>query len=489
MAFEKLQFTKSWENAQDFPTYEPSEAQVRADLQLLHDEARDGLNKLVDALNDPTAAAQLPFQAQGLTADNIQAAILEVYGAVQDAAAGTIVNGSVTKEKLAAALLARIYGGRPWVSMNTPGTGQNPDTDFPIGQVWLRPSFTVTNLAGSAWTASGGTVETVTNGWKLTGNGSVTTAAMSQSLSALGTVGQKTFVSLRASDLDSQMTGLTLTLNGVSHDLSAGGGVFETSLNSQGGLTLTATAQWPAAALAVGSVTLTHFAVVNAAAVIAQLTDCEALSDWSALLTGLVPFTEVTLPQEVYIQTFPGIWHQTGFETLPVTRGGTGLAAVSKGQLLYADGSDSLAALAVPEETGSVLRFLDGKPVWNSQPQLISALGSLRLQTGTYTGNGANRTIDLPVEPKLLVIWPEGGPVKPLTGSLISDNPIVLGSGATAGEMCPGTTTSGTMYYLSTVALSGAVLTFAKQASSSITDAATKYGNRSGVIYNWAAVY
>ena len=52
MAFEKLKFTKNWENASDFPTVETSETQVRKDMQLLHDEAKDALNALVDKLNE-----------------------------------------------------------------------------------------------------------------------------------------------------------------------------------------------------------------------------------------------------------------------------------------------------------------------------------------------------------------------------------------------------------------------------------------------------
>lgn len=469
MAFEKLQFTKSWTNAQDFPTYEPSEAQVRADLQLLHDEARNGLNKLVDALNDPTAAAQLPFQGQGLEAGSVQAAILEVYGAVQSAAAAQIVNGSVTKEKLADALLARTYGGRPWVSMDTPGADQKPDTDFPIGQVWLRPSFTVENLAGSQWSVSGGTVEAVDNGWKLTGNGSVVTASLSQSLKALGTAGQKMFVSLRASDPDSQMTSLTLSLNGASQDLSTGGGVFETALDSAGGLALTVTAQWPAASLAVGSVTLTHFAVVNAGAVEARLTDCRRLSDWPALLASLVPFTTASLPREVYIQTAPGSWHQTGFETLPISRGGTGLSALAADQYLKTTG-------------GGAMGFL-------SKEQVIGDLGSLRMQTGSYTGTGEDRTLTLPLTPKLLVIWPGAGPTSDYNSKAMEDNPIVLGNGAAAGELYTGSTSGGTTTYSNTVSLSGSALTFRRNAGSSVTNPATKYGNRSGVAYNWAAVY
>lgn len=44
MALEKLEFTKDWNNPEDFPTYEPSESKVRADMQLLYDEIRDYLN-------------------------------------------------------------------------------------------------------------------------------------------------------------------------------------------------------------------------------------------------------------------------------------------------------------------------------------------------------------------------------------------------------------------------------------------------------------
>ncbi len=51
MAFEKLEFTKNWENAADFPAVETSEAQVRKDMQILHNETRDALNSVVEKLN------------------------------------------------------------------------------------------------------------------------------------------------------------------------------------------------------------------------------------------------------------------------------------------------------------------------------------------------------------------------------------------------------------------------------------------------------
>ena len=77
MAFEPLIYSKTWENSEDFPAYEPNEEQVRADLQLLHDEAKEAINRLVGALNDPSAAAQLPCAAQGMEATTVQEAIEE----------------------------------------------------------------------------------------------------------------------------------------------------------------------------------------------------------------------------------------------------------------------------------------------------------------------------------------------------------------------------------------------------------------------------
>ena len=128
MAFQSMTFTKSWEDPADFPTYEPDEAQVRADLQYLHNEMRDAFNGLVASLNATSAAANLPISVPGLSAGTIQASIEETLAEVQKAAAGQIVDGSITREKLAASLLARIYGGRLIVSWNTPGAAQTPDS-------------------------------------------------------------------------------------------------------------------------------------------------------------------------------------------------------------------------------------------------------------------------------------------------------------------------------------------------------------------------
>lgn len=57
VAFKRFQFTKLWTNPLDFPTVELEETQVRADMQELHDQAKDGLNELMGELEKPSAAA------------------------------------------------------------------------------------------------------------------------------------------------------------------------------------------------------------------------------------------------------------------------------------------------------------------------------------------------------------------------------------------------------------------------------------------------
>lgn len=44
-SFEKLSYSKDWNNTSDFPTYEENETRVRADMQLLHDEVKDFINE------------------------------------------------------------------------------------------------------------------------------------------------------------------------------------------------------------------------------------------------------------------------------------------------------------------------------------------------------------------------------------------------------------------------------------------------------------
>ena len=81
---EKLEFTKNWTSAEDFPTYEPDETQVRADLQLLHDEAKAAINALVEKLESSEFASHLSVAAEGMTATNLAEALAELLATAND---------------------------------------------------------------------------------------------------------------------------------------------------------------------------------------------------------------------------------------------------------------------------------------------------------------------------------------------------------------------------------------------------------------------
>lgn len=57
MAIAAFAFTKDWTNPTDFPTIETSEAQVRADLQILHDETKTKINEIITDYNTTVASA------------------------------------------------------------------------------------------------------------------------------------------------------------------------------------------------------------------------------------------------------------------------------------------------------------------------------------------------------------------------------------------------------------------------------------------------
>lgn len=99
MALSTFQYSKSWRDPGDFPTFEENEEQVRDDMQILFDEARDALNRLVGELS----AANIPFSAtDGVNASDIQNAIELVQAQLSETALGQLPDASVTTAKLAA---------------------------------------------------------------------------------------------------------------------------------------------------------------------------------------------------------------------------------------------------------------------------------------------------------------------------------------------------------------------------------------------------
>lgn len=76
MALPKLAFTKTWESALDFPTEELDEVKIRADAQLLHNEAKTFINEdLIPALGAPDAATDIGADIASVGGKTVQAVL------------------------------------------------------------------------------------------------------------------------------------------------------------------------------------------------------------------------------------------------------------------------------------------------------------------------------------------------------------------------------------------------------------------------------
>lgn len=76
MPFERFEFTKKWTSEKDFPTFEPSEEQVRKDMQLQPDELKEALNGLMARLESSEAASLIGDGRKGRLADTLE----DIYG-------------------------------------------------------------------------------------------------------------------------------------------------------------------------------------------------------------------------------------------------------------------------------------------------------------------------------------------------------------------------------------------------------------------------
>jgi hypothetical protein len=419
-------------------------------------------------------AKNIPFDKTGeIDAADIQNAIVEVQKQVREAASGTIVNGSVTKEKLAAELLARVYGGRPWVSMKTPDSKDNVAEDFPIGQVWFRPAFDVVNVRSTNWTGNGCTVAAEAQKVTLTGNKTVTATKMTQSLTGIGQAGDIVHILFDVTERDSEITNMAMAVNGGEAETINGSVAVEAELMINGSLMLEIGAAWPSTSLAGGNLVIENLAIVNVSQLHRQLTEGQAIPDWAAYLRNLLPLESYHSSAEVYLQVTDGNWWPMGFEVLPVSRGGTGVTGFEKDHFLIGGANRELRQAGVAE--------------------VISLLGSLRMATGSYTGNAASRTLDIGIEPKLLYIYPTTGPThygdESYTRYATVDNPVVLANGATAGETNSHRVSDGSSVYMSTVKLFGSSLIFDAKRIAYISQPRALLANRSGVTYNWVALY
>lgn len=393
--FDKLNYSKNWENPADFPSYEPSETQVRADLQLLHDEARAALNALVDKLESPGCAANLPVESAQFAAKNLLGALEELLTAAREAQAGTIFPGAVTEEKLAAAVREKLNACDVVYSMNDPTPAENPAAGCPAAKLWLRPPFTVPNLAAD-WSLATGGDWTAVHGTATASGGALTLAGAPDSrygeLDCLLAVpaGHTVRVYLRAAAVAGQAESFTLSVNGAAQALQSGELALATAVaGADGRVALAVTADWSnTSTAAAASFRLDNFAAVDETAL--QLAGAAPLTEANLdkIAAAALPFQTSAQPRAVFEQELPGVWTQMIFDALPVERGGTGKKSLTPDTVL-GGGADGLRELTPAEAAG--------------------LLGALRWGEFTYTGAGtgtevgATRTIALPETPKLLL--------------------------------------------------------------------------------------
>ena len=362
---EKLEFSKDWTKAEDFPTYEPDESQVRADLQLLHNEAKAAINALVDKLESAEFASHLAVSTEGMTATNLAAALAEILETAKAAQAGTIVDGTVTEAKLAAALLQKINSIDVTYSMNAPTANETPETGYQLGKLWLKPEFSIANLASDYALASGAdwTGENVTkeaSGGKLifsgTGDSQYGTAKAEFTVPA----GHTVRVWLTVEQTAGQFASLKAYLGTAEYTLTSGEQlVQDVTAGEDGKVAIQVKADWSNTVTAAGGkFTITAFTAVDKAA--SMLPGCIALTDGNldALVTAKAPFAETKTRRELYGQQTAGVWKRLApdedqttdemtvpkgvAQTLGVTEGATLSAALER---LYAAFEDVKAVL------------------------------------------------------------------------------------------------------------------------------------------------
>lgn len=102
MGLSLMTFDKNWTNPVDFPTYEPDEEQVRADMQYLFDKIKNHYNNVFVANEFRAENMSFTPTPGAIEATNVQDAIEAVHNEVAGLVLDELVlpNGSVTSEKL-----------------------------------------------------------------------------------------------------------------------------------------------------------------------------------------------------------------------------------------------------------------------------------------------------------------------------------------------------------------------------------------------------
>ena len=113
MGFTKFEFTRDWRNDDDFSTVENEESVVRADMQALHNEAKDAVHKLIDEMATTPAAANIGAIDYNAEPSTVQKALdtltLKVKEAV-DVNTDALGSNNITLDKPGEDTLAKAYG-------------------------------------------------------------------------------------------------------------------------------------------------------------------------------------------------------------------------------------------------------------------------------------------------------------------------------------------------------------------------------------------
>lgn len=433
---EKLTFSKDWTNADDFPTYEPDESQVRADLQLLHDEAKAAINKLVEKLESVEFASHLTVSAEGLTATDLASALAELLQTAQQAQAGTIVDGSIAEGKLNAALREKINSIDVTYSMNAPTAKETPETGYQLGKLWLKPEFSISNLASDYALASGAdwTGENVTkeaSGGKLicsgTGDSQYGTAKAEFTVPA----GHTVRVWLTAEETAGQFASLKAYLGSAEYTLTSGTQlVQEVTAGEDGKISIQVKADWSNTVTAAGGkFTITAFTAVDKAA--AMLPGAVSMTDGNldALVAEKAPFSEAKTRRALYGQQTAGVWKRLAPEEEQTTDEMTATDTVATLAGVQAGATLSEVLVAVRNSIGRIEDAINGAVggwVWNKyayeQKETSAVISTFESDTSS------------PPSGYFLFTVANSVSMNPTTGEITLVNPAEVDRYPTAGE-------------------------------------------------------
>ena len=431
---EKLEFSKDWTKAEDFPTYEPDESQVRADLQLLHNEAKAAINALVDKLESAEFASHLAVSAEGMTATNLAAALAEILATAKAAQAGTIVDGTVTEAKLAAALVQKINSIDVTYSMNAPTANETPETGYQLGKLWLKPEFSIANLASDYALASGAdwTGENVTkeaSGGKLvcsgTGDSQYGTAKAEFTVPA----GHTVRVWLTAEETAGQFASLKAYLGTTEYTLTSGTQlVQDVTAGEDGKITIQVKADWSNTVTAAGGkFTITAFTAVDKAA--SMLPGCIALTvgNLDALVAAKAPFAEAKTRRELYGQQTAGVWKRLVPDEDQTTDEMTATDTVATLAGVQAGATLSEVLVAVRNSISRIEDAINGAAggyVWNKYAyeqkevagRIVSDESDDVPSTGNFRFTVANSVAMNPTTGEITLVNPTAASRKPVAG-------------------------------------------------------------------------